>query len=101
MELTTFLGKRIAQTVYAFPLWETLFIRVVPKMAGNIVPVDGSKGGVAAGGQNVSINIRNESNQKVEAKSARTSFDAQGMVLDIVIDGINRNVRGMRDMMGR
>jgi len=28
MELTTFLGKRIAQTVYAFPLWETLFIRV-------------------------------------------------------------------------
>jgi phage-related minor tail protein len=64
----------------------------VPSSAGTIVPNTGPK--------NVTVNIRNESGQKMEATQARASFDARGMILDVVIDGINRNVRGMRDMMG-
>ena len=67
----------------------------VPKNSGTIVPGGGSAP------KSVTVNIRNESGQKMEAKQGRATFDAQGMVLDIVIDGINRNVRGMRDMLGR
>ena len=43
MELTMFLGKRVAQTVYAFPLWETLFIRV-PQLS-RIIEFDTGNGG--------------------------------------------------------
>jgi hypothetical protein len=52
------------------------------------------------GGGNVTVNIRNEGGQPVQAKSSRASFDAQGWVIDVVIDGLNRNVGGLRTALG-
>ena len=46
------------------------------------------------------MNIRNQSGEPVEAKTARASFDPQGWVIDVVLDGINRNVRGIRTALG-
>jgi hypothetical protein len=63
----------------------------VPSSSGNIVP---------GGGGNVTINVKNESGQPVRAKSSRASFDAQGWVIDVVIDGLNRNVGGLRTALG-
>ena len=48
----------------------------------------------------VTVNIRNQSGEPVEAKTARASFDPQGWVIDVVLDGINRNVRGIRTALG-
>jgi hypothetical protein len=64
----------------------------VPSSSGSIVP--------NTGGGNVVVNIRNEGGQPVQAKSSRASFDAQGWVIDVVIDGLNRNVGGLRTALG-
>jgi hypothetical protein len=36
----------------------------------------------------------------LEPRTARASFDPQGWVIDVVLDGINRNVRGIRTALG-
>jgi hypothetical protein len=64
-----------------------------PAMAGNI-----STGG---GKLNVSVNVINESGVPMKAEQRQPRFDGQGYIIDVVMDGINRNVRGMRDMLGR
>ena len=64
----------------------------VPAVSGTIVP-SGGKG-------NVTVNIRNEGGEKVMAKSANASFDLSGTVIDIVLDGLNRNVHGLRTAIG-
>jgi lambda family phage tail tape measure protein len=66
----------------------------VPGSSGSIVPNGGGGSG------NVTVNIRNEGGQQVQAKSARASFDGQGMIVDVVIDAINRNVHGLRTVLG-
>ena len=50
------------------------------------------------GSQAVTINIKNESGEQMEATSSEASFDMKGMVIDIVMDSVNRNVKGSRDM---
>jgi len=64
----------------------------VPSTSGSIVPNGGSG--------NVTVNIRNEGGEKVMAKSASASFDLSGTVIDIVLDGLNRNVHGLRTALG-
>jgi len=66
----------------------------VPSTSGGIVPNGGG------GGNSVTVNIRNQSGEAVAAKTARASFDPQGWVIDVVLDGLNRNVRGLRTAMG-
>lgn len=46
---------------------------------------------------NVKVIIENRSGEKVEATSANTSFDAEGMIISIVLDGIRTNKYGMQD----
>jgi hypothetical protein len=65
----------------------------VPTGSGTIVPNGGGK-------TNLTVNIRNEGGEKVQAKSASASFDLQGTVIDIVLDGLSRNVHGLRTAMG-
>ena len=65
----------------------------VPSSSGSIIPNGGGKG-------NVTVNIRNESGEKVRAKSSTASFDLSGTVIDIVLDGLNRNVHGLRTALG-
>jgi phage-related minor tail protein len=64
----------------------------VPGSSGNIVPNGG-------GGGNVTVNVMNQSGQPVAAR-ATSSFDLSGTVIDIVLDGLNRNVHGLRTAMG-
>jgi Lambda phage tail tape-measure protein (Tape_meas_lam_C) len=66
----------------------------VPETNGTIVP----NGGL--GRSSVTVNIKNQSGEAVEARTARASFDPQGWVIDVVLDGLNRNVRGLRTAMG-
>ena len=63
----------------------------VPSSSGSIVP--------GGGGGNVTVNIKNESGQPVKAR-ASSSFDLSGTVIDIVLDGLNRNVHGLRTALG-
>jgi phage-related minor tail protein len=55
-----------------------------------------SEGG---GQQNVKVEIINQSGQDLKVTSAAPSYDADGMVLGIVIDGIQRNKMGLRDLL--
>jgi hypothetical protein len=64
----------------------------VPSSSGSIILNGGGKG-------NVTVNIKNESGQPVAAR-ASSSFDLSGTVIDIVLDGLNRNVRGLRTALG-
>jgi phage-related minor tail protein len=64
----------------------------VPSSSGSIVP--GGRGG------SVTVNVQNNTGQPIEKKNVRASFDAQGMVIDMVLDGITRNVHGIRNALG-
>ncbi len=64
----------------------------VPSTSGSIVP--GGKGG------NVTVNIRNESGQPVAARTASASVDPSGWVIDVVLDGLQRNRGGLRTALG-
>jgi len=46
-----------------------------------------------------SVNIKNESGQQVEATNASMSQDPSGMVMNIVLDSVNRNKGGSRDIL--
>lgn len=52
------------------------------------------------GKQDVRIHIHNESGQKMQVTDSRSSFDAQGMIIDLWIDGFQRNKHGLRNMLG-
>ena len=70
-----------------------------------IMPLTRTTGGdlgvKAVGGvQNMKIEIINQTSQGVEVSSATQRMDTDGMVLSIVIDGINKNKYGLRDMIG-
>jgi len=62
----------------------------------------GDLGVIAAGGGggNVTVNVQNNTGQPIEKRNVRTSFDAQGMVIDMVIDAVNRDVHGARAFFG-
>jgi phage-related minor tail protein len=62
-----------------------------PSSSGSITP---------NGGGNVTVNVQNNTGQPIEKKNVRTSFDAQGMVIDMVIDAVNRDVHGARGFFG-
>lgn len=47
----------------------------------------------------VTVSIKNESGEQLQVTKSTARTDMQGMVLDIVIDAIVRNKRGMRDMV--
>jgi len=64
----------------------------VPSSSGSIVP--------GGGGGNVTVNVQNNTGQPIEKRNVRTSFDAQGMVVDMVLDAMNRNVHGLRTALG-
>ena len=48
----------------------------------------------------VEISIHNESGQPMQVQSARVGGDLNRQVIDIVIDGLHRNVGGLRDALG-
>ena len=56
--------------------------------------------GVKATASNMRIEIKNESSQSLEVTSAQQTFDSEGAVLSIVINGIQKNKMGLRDMIG-
>ena len=58
----------------------------------------GSVGGNVSG--NVRVEIKNESSQSLEVTSASQTYDSEGAVLSIVINGIQKNKMGIRDMLG-
>lgn len=46
---------------------------------------------------NIKVVIENRSGEKVEATSANTSFDGEGLIVGIVLDAIRTNKNGMQD----
>lgn len=53
------------------------------------------------GSQNITVEIKNESNQQMEVTSVQQTVDTEGLVLSIVVNGIQKNKMGLRDMLGR
>jgi len=47
--------------------------------------------------QNITISIKNEAGEELKVTQSEARTDMSGMVIDIVLDAINRNKRGMRD----
>lgn len=60
----------------------------------------GSVGGNVGSGGNIKVEIKNESSSSLQVTSATQTFDSEGAVLSIVIDGIQKNKMGLRDMLG-
>lgn len=58
----------------------------------------GSVGGNVSGG-NMRVEIKNESSQSLEVTSATQTYDSEGAVLSIVINGIQKNKMGLRDIL--
>ena len=50
---------------------------------------------------NVKIEMVNQSGQKLTAQQGTPSFNAYEMIIPVVIDAFDRNVMGMRDVLGR
>ncbi|WP_276691272.1 phage tail tape measure C-terminal domain-containing protein [Acidaminococcus massiliensis] len=53
----------------------------------------------SGGPQNLRVEIINKSGEDVKADNVNAKFDAKGMVVSIVIDAVNRNTGGMRDLI--
>jgi TP901 family phage tail tape measure protein len=51
--------------------------------------------------QAVTVQIKNESGEKLAVTQSQASTDMSGMIIDIVIDAIARNKKGMRDAVRR
>lgn len=47
----------------------------------------------------ITINVHNESGEPMKVNNQAAREDAQGMVIDLWLDGYNRNKRGMRSML--
>lgn len=83
---------------YVIPAW---MVNKSPALIGSLEATrtkgyaDGGMVGGSVGG--VTINVENRSGTPVSADNVSTSFDAKGMVVNVVIDAINRNAGGMRD----
>lgn len=54
----------------------------------------------SSGGQNMKVEIINNTGQQAQITSTSQKFDGQQMILSVVMDGYSRNVGGMRDMLG-
>jgi hypothetical protein len=99
-DMSAFKGKAAGGPVSAMtPYWvgergRELF---VPSVPGTVVPVASSPPASPAS-QHFTVAIKNESGVPLKTKSA--SFDPKGYILDVVIDGMNRNVNGIRTMFG-
>jgi TP901 family phage tail tape measure protein len=61
------------------------------------VNASGSSGGV----QSVQVNIKNESGETLAVTKSESKTDMSNMVLDIWIDAVQRNKKGVRDMIRR
>ena len=60
----------------------------------------GVKAEGGGGKQDVRIHIHNESGQKMQVTDSKASFDAQGMIIDLWLDGFQRNKHGLRTALG-
>jgi len=69
-------------------------------LAGDEVPAILQKGEtVLPKGGGVTVNVINKSGTDLDAKQGAPRFDAGEMILDVVLDAMNRNKRGFRDNM--
>lgn len=75
-----------------YPVGERGIELFAPSVPGTIIP-NGGKGPIT-------INIKNDTGQPVAAHTARASFDANGYIIDVVLDGLSRNVHGLRTALG-
>ncbi len=72
----------------------------MPKQGGLIIP-NNQANAMAAGGQapQLTVNVNNYSGQKVKVDQRALRWDGQKWVVSLVIDAIDRNVLGLRNMM--
>jgi lambda family phage tail tape measure protein len=52
------------------------------------------------GTREVQVHIHNESGQKMEVTDSKARFDAQAMIIDLWLDGFQRNKHGLRTAIG-
>ena len=71
----------------------------VPLPDGRSIPVTMNANQQPAQPQTIKVEIVNESSEQLQTKNAQVKQDTSGMILSIVIDGINRNKMGMRDLI--
>jgi hypothetical protein len=58
-------------------------------------------GSPAASAPKVTINVINQTGQQANARASQPRFDGLGnMIIDVVLDALNRNVNGFRDAVG-
>ena len=62
-------------------------------VGGSIVPSSNNL-------QNIKVEIVNNTGQQAQVTSTSQKFDGQQFVLSVVMDGYQRNVNGMRDLLG-
>jgi lambda family phage tail tape measure protein len=73
---------------------------IIPLPDGKAVPVV-MRGGSATSAPKVTINVINQTGQQANARSSQPRFDGLGnMIIDVVLDALNRNVNGFRDAVG-
>jgi len=76
----------------------------VPSFSGaNPSQTHFAEGGAIAGGLRsapVAIELKNESGTPLKASKAEQSFNGQEYVVSVVIDALDRNVGGLRDILG-
>lgn len=69
-------------------------------LAGDEVPAILQKGEtVLPKGGGVTVNVINKSGTDLDAKQDAPRFDGGGLILDVVVDAMNRNKKGFRDNM--
>jgi len=66
---------------------------------GEGVFTKGQMQAMGGGNQSIRVVINNTSSQKVEASKSDASFDLSGMVINIVLDAVQRNKMGLRDVL--
>jgi hypothetical protein len=71
----------------------------VPLPDGRSIPVTMNANQQPAQPQTIKVEIVNESSEQLQTKNAQVKQDTSGLILSIVIDGINRNKMGMRDLI--
>ena len=59
----------------------------------------GDLGVKSFGSQNIKIEMINKTGQDMQASSPEVKFDADSMILSVVLDGFSRNKMGLRDAM--
>lgn len=92
---------------YVIPKWQTQRIPTVITQLESMRTrgyadgglVGSSLSGTSTPSMPVTINIENKSGTPISAESVTPQFDGRSMVINVVIDAINRNASGMRDVV--